>query len=134
MLVLSRRRGQRIVMPQCNLTVSVIGIKGNTVRLGITAPPEMAVHREELWQEMQEESPMPRDEAVEAVSEEAALAAFAAELRDAARHIARRHGLADGWLEREHNLPPALVAPLQAPEASDAGSPSGRSCQPRLPR
>jgi carbon storage regulator len=49
MLVLSRKRGERIVMPEIGLTLTVVAIEGNTVRLGITAPSEVGVYREELW-------------------------------------------------------------------------------------
>ncbi len=49
MLVLSRKRGERIVMPDTDLTVAVVAIEGNTVRLGISAPSEVGVYREELW-------------------------------------------------------------------------------------
>jgi carbon storage regulator len=49
MLVLSRKLGERIVMPDIDLTLTVVAIEGNTVRLGITAPPEVSVYREELW-------------------------------------------------------------------------------------
>jgi carbon storage regulator CsrA len=50
MLVLSRRTGEQIVAPQCGLTVTVLEITGNRVRLGISAPPGLAVHRTEVWQ------------------------------------------------------------------------------------
>jgi carbon storage regulator len=49
MLVLSRKLGERIVVPELNLTLMVIAIEGNQVRLGITAPPEIGIYREELW-------------------------------------------------------------------------------------
>jgi len=49
MLVLSRKLGERIVVPELNLTLMVIAIEGNQVRLGITAPPEVGIYREELW-------------------------------------------------------------------------------------
>ena len=52
MLVLSRRLGERIVVPHCRLTVTVVAIDGNAVRLGFSAPPEVAVHREEIWQQL----------------------------------------------------------------------------------
>jgi carbon storage regulator len=48
MLVLSRKRGERIVIPQCGLTVTVVSVQGNRVRLGIAAPADVAVYREEL--------------------------------------------------------------------------------------
>jgi carbon storage regulator len=49
MLVLSRKEGERIVLPGCDVTVTVVAVVGNKVRLGITAPPNVAVHREEVW-------------------------------------------------------------------------------------
>jgi carbon storage regulator len=55
MLVLSRKLGERIVVPHCELAVTVVAIEGSTVRLGITAPAEIGVYREELWQRVQAE-------------------------------------------------------------------------------
>jgi carbon storage regulator len=49
MLVLSRKLGERIVVPEINMTLMVVAIEGNQVRLGITAPSEIGVYREELW-------------------------------------------------------------------------------------
>ena len=48
MLVLSRRRNEKIVLPHLGITVQVVAIKPGVVRLGIEAPPEVAVCREEL--------------------------------------------------------------------------------------
>ena len=48
MLVLSRKRGERIVLPGCSVTITVVAVQGNTVRLGIAAPAEVAVLRQEL--------------------------------------------------------------------------------------
>jgi carbon storage regulator len=48
MLVFSRKRGERIVIPGCAVTVTVVAVEGNRVRLGIAAPAEVAVLREEL--------------------------------------------------------------------------------------
>jgi carbon storage regulator len=48
MLVLTRKLGERIVLPGCSITITVTAIKGGTVRLGIDAPAEIAVLREEL--------------------------------------------------------------------------------------
>ena len=50
MLVLSRKCGERIVLPDCSITITVVAVKGNQVRLGITAPAEVNVLREELAQ------------------------------------------------------------------------------------
>jgi carbon storage regulator len=52
MLVLSRKIGERILVPHCELSVTVLSIDGNTVRLGVSAPPEVGVYREELWQRL----------------------------------------------------------------------------------
>jgi carbon storage regulator len=49
MLVLSRKLGERIVVPEINLVLTVVAIEGHTVRLGITAPTDIGVYREELW-------------------------------------------------------------------------------------
>lgn len=54
MLVLSRRRGERIVFPGLGVTIEVVRLAGNRVQLGIAAPPEIAVHREEVAQAVKE--------------------------------------------------------------------------------
>jgi carbon storage regulator len=48
MLVLSRKVGEQIVVPQYKVVVTVLAIKGNVIRLGISAPDDVAVYREEL--------------------------------------------------------------------------------------
>ena len=50
MLVLSRKLGERILVPHCDLAVTIVAIDGNTVRLGISAPAEIGIYREEVWQ------------------------------------------------------------------------------------
>ena len=59
MLVLSRKIGERIVVPHCELTVTVVSIQGNKVRLGIAAPAEVGVYREEIWQQLRQEAHSP---------------------------------------------------------------------------
>jgi carbon storage regulator len=49
MLVLTRKPGESIVFPVGNITVTIVSVRGNRVKLGIVAPPETAVHRLELW-------------------------------------------------------------------------------------
>ena len=51
MLVLTRKVGERIQLGD-NITVTLVKIHGNTVRLGIEAPPEMSVARQELIQRL----------------------------------------------------------------------------------
>ncbi len=48
MLVLSRKLGERIVVPQCGLAVTILAVKGKVVRLGISAPEDLTVYREEI--------------------------------------------------------------------------------------
>jgi carbon storage regulator len=57
MLVLSRKLGERVLVPHCDLTVTVVAIEGNTVRLGISAPGEIRVYREELWRQICAQAP-----------------------------------------------------------------------------
>jgi carbon storage regulator len=52
MLVLGRKPGERIVVPDCELVLTVLAIDGKTVRLGISAPEDLAVYREEVWQQL----------------------------------------------------------------------------------
>ena len=56
MLVLTRKVGERIVIPHCQLAVTIIAVDGNRVRLGVSAPSAIAVYREELWLQIQEQS------------------------------------------------------------------------------
>lgn len=48
MLVLSRKKTEKIVVPSLGVTIEVVAIKGNTVRLGISAPPDVNIVRAEL--------------------------------------------------------------------------------------
>ena len=48
MLVLSRKKNESIIIND-NITVTVIEIRGDKVRLGIEAPADVVVHREEIW-------------------------------------------------------------------------------------
>jgi carbon storage regulator len=52
MLILTRRVGETLMIGD-QVTVTVLGVKGNQVRLGINAPKELAVHREEIFQRLQ---------------------------------------------------------------------------------
>jgi carbon storage regulator len=56
MLVLSRKLGERVLVPQCELSVTVVAIEGNVVRLGFTAPTEVGVYREEVWERIRSEN------------------------------------------------------------------------------
>jgi len=51
MLILTRRVGETLMIGD-SVTVTVLGVKGNQVRVGITAPKDVAVHREEIFQRL----------------------------------------------------------------------------------
>jgi len=54
MLVLTRRVGEKLVIGD-DVTVSVLGVKGNQIRVGIEAPLEVQVHREEIYRRILKE-------------------------------------------------------------------------------
>ena len=55
MLILTRRVGESVVIGD-DVDVTVLGVKGNQVRLGVKAPREIAVHREEIYQRIRREN------------------------------------------------------------------------------
>ena len=54
MLILTRRVGETLMVGD-DVTVTVLGVKGNQVRIGVNAPKDVEVHREEIYQRIQKE-------------------------------------------------------------------------------
>jgi carbon storage regulator len=54
MLILTRRAGETVMIGK-DVTITVLGVKGNQVRIGINAPKDVAVHREEIFERIQSE-------------------------------------------------------------------------------
>ena len=55
MLIITRRPGERLVLGD-DIRIEVIEVAGNTVRLGVAAPREVPVYREELWEAVKQEN------------------------------------------------------------------------------
>jgi carbon storage regulator len=64
MLILTRRVGETLMIGD-NVTITVLGTKGNNVRIGINAPRDVAVHREEIYERIkrEQEHSAPKEEA-----------------------------------------------------------------------
>jgi carbon storage regulator len=54
MLILTRRIGETLMVGD-EVTVTVLGVKGNQVRIGVNAPKDVAVHREEIYERIKQE-------------------------------------------------------------------------------
>ena len=67
MLVLSRHRNQQIVIGD-DIVITVVEIRGDKVRLGIDAPPQVPVHRHEVWQALKQREQTPPTSTSEAAA------------------------------------------------------------------
>ncbi|MCB1677705.1 MAG: carbon storage regulator CsrA [Halioglobus sp.] len=57
MLILTRRVGESLKVGD-DITITVLGVKGNQVRIGVNAPRDVAVHREEIYNRIQDDDPV----------------------------------------------------------------------------
>jgi len=60
MLILTRKTSESIVIGDREITLTVLGVSGQQVRIGITAPKEVEVHREEIYQRIKAGTPVPQ--------------------------------------------------------------------------
>ncbi|MFW3388295.1 UNVERIFIED_CONTAM: carbon storage regulator CsrA [Kocuria sp. CPCC 205274] len=58
MLVLTRRVGEKLVIGE-EINVTILGVKGNQVRMGVNAPKDVTVHREEIYKRIKDGEPKP---------------------------------------------------------------------------
>lgn len=56
MLVLARKCGEAIVIADGTIVLTILESRGDHVRIGVEAPPEVTVHRHEVWERIQNES------------------------------------------------------------------------------
>jgi len=61
MLILTRRAGETLMIGD-EVTVTILGVKGNQVRVGVNAPRDVAVHREEIYERIKREQGVRQDE------------------------------------------------------------------------
>ena len=64
MLVLNRKVGEQIVVPQVGLVFTVLEVQGDKVSVGITAPKDLKVHRREVWERIQRNAEPPQEAAL----------------------------------------------------------------------
>lgn len=55
MLILTRRVGESVVIGD-NISITILGVKGNQVRVGVKAPKDVSVHREEIFERIKREN------------------------------------------------------------------------------
>ena len=69
MLILTRRTGETVMIGN-EVTVTILGVKGNQVRIGIDAPKNVAVHREEIYEQIKRQQQGDTSGSTESAAEE----------------------------------------------------------------
>ena len=69
MLVLSRKAGESVLLPECGVSITVVAVKGKRIRLGISAPANVPVFRGELWHRVRPHAHRPSTSPATAVGE-----------------------------------------------------------------
>ena len=64
MLILTRRVGETVMVGN-DVTVTIVGVKGNQIRIGVTAPKDVTVHREEIYERIKHEREQTKDHGAE---------------------------------------------------------------------
>ena len=70
MLILTRRVGETLMIGD-EVTVTVLGVKGNQIRIGVNAPKSVAVHREEIYERIKTEKTSEKAEELDAQADKA---------------------------------------------------------------
>jgi carbon storage regulator len=128
MLVLTRRIGEQIVIDG-NIRVMVVGVKGDKVQVGTSAPPSVTVDRSEVH-ERRGEFAYQWELATPATPADPFVESLAADLTDVAYRVALRHGMGNEWLELQLDLWRALIKALE--KQSGSVKEVERSFDPRL--
>jgi carbon storage regulator len=67
MLILTRRISETLVIGDDEVNITVLGVKGNQIRLGINSLPSISIHRQEIYQKIKSEEEQRRSQSIDAI-------------------------------------------------------------------